>query len=74
MHQWNRHSNEHDVMQTQTRMSQLMTIFNERPKARLFIAAAALRLILTLSFPAVPDLISLRAEVATPVNGFKRCT
>jgi phosphatidylinositol glycan class U len=43
-------------------------------KLLLFGAAAALRLSLSTFFPALPDLLSGRVEVSTPVTSFKRCT
>jgi phosphatidylinositol glycan class U len=43
-------------------------------KLLLFGAAAAVRLSLFTVFPALPDLLSGRVEVSTPVTSFKRCT
>jgi hypothetical protein len=40
----------------------------------LFGAAAAVRLLLSTVFPALPDLLGGRVEVSTPVTSFKRCT
>jgi phosphatidylinositol glycan class U len=40
----------------------------------LYGAAAAVRLLLPTVFPALPDLLSGRVEVSTPVTSFKRCT
>ena len=48
-------------------------LYHEHPKTILFAAAAALRLLLAVAFPALPDLLSSRVEISTPVNGFKRC-
>lgn len=39
-----------------------------------FGAAFVLRLLLTCLFPALPDLLTGRVEVSTPVNSFKRRT
>ncbi|KAF3023529.1 hypothetical protein G7054_g3553 [Neopestalotiopsis clavispora] len=38
----------------------------------LFVAAAALRLLLFTAFPGLPDLLTGRVEISTPVNSFKR--
>ncbi|ORY55519.1 GPI transamidase-like protein component PIG-U [Pseudomassariella vexata] len=39
---------------------------------RLYVAAAALRLILFTAFPGLPDLLTGRVEISTPVTSFKR--
>ncbi|KAH8594591.1 GPI transamidase-like protein component PIG-U [Bisporella sp. PMI_857] len=44
----------------------------DRRKATLFGAAAAVRLLLFTSFPTLPDLLTGRVEVSTPVTSFKR--
>lgn len=54
-------------------MNAITKLYNEHPKIILFASAAALRLLLVVAFPALPDLLTLRAEISTPVNGFKRC-
>ncbi|CRK24142.1 hypothetical protein BN1723_013176 [Verticillium longisporum] len=41
-------------------------------KAGLFLAAAALRLVLFVGFPRLPDLLTGRVEISTPVTSFKR--
>jgi hypothetical protein len=41
--------------------------------AGLYAAAAVLRLALFTFFPALPDLLTSRVEVSTPVTSFKRC-
>lgn len=41
--------------------------------ASLYGAAAVLRLALFTFFPALPDLLTSRVEVSTPVTSFKRC-
>lgn len=38
----------------------------------IFAGAAAVRLGLAIAFPALPDFLSGRVEIATPVTGFKR--
>jgi phosphatidylinositol glycan class U len=48
-----------------------MTI--DRRKAALFGAASALRLVLFVGFPSLPDLLTGRVEISTPVTSFKRC-
>jgi len=45
----------------------------DRRKAALFGAAAAVRLLLFTSFPGLPDLLTGRVEISTPVTSFKRC-
>lgn len=55
-------------------MNSITQLYNEHPKTILFASAAALRLLLAVAFPALPDLLTLRAEISTPVNGFKRRT
>lgn len=45
----------------------------DRRKAALFSAAAALRLVLFVGFPSLPNLLTGRVEISTPVNSFKRC-
>jgi len=40
----------------------------------LYLAAAALRLVLFVAFPQLPDLLTGRVEISTPVTSFKRCT
>jgi len=45
----------------------------DRRKAIVFGAAAALRLLLFLSFPTLPEFLTGRVEISTPVTSFKRC-
>jgi hypothetical protein len=45
----------------------------DRRKAALFGAAAVVRLLLFTSFPGLPDLLTARVEISTPVTSFKRC-
>ncbi|MCJ1357877.1 MAG: hypothetical protein MMC33_007873 [Icmadophila ericetorum] len=47
-----------------------MTI--DRRKTILYGAASALRLLLFLGFPSLPDLLAGRVEISTPVTSFKR--
>ncbi|CAD6578428.1 MAG: hypothetical protein ASARMPREDX12_008741 [Alectoria sarmentosa] len=44
----------------------------DRRKAILFSSAAALRFILFFAFPSLPDLLTGRVEISTPVTSFKR--
>ena len=44
----------------------------DQQKALLFGAAAALRLLLFTAFPSLPDLLTGRVEISTPVTSFKR--
>ena len=44
----------------------------DRRKATLFGVAVALRLLLCLAFPSLPDLLTGRVEISTPVTSFKR--
>ena len=44
----------------------------DRRKAVLFGTAAALRLLLFVGFPSLPDLLAGRVEISTPVTSFKR--
>lgn len=37
-----------------------------------YAAAAALRLVLFVAFPGLPDLLTGRVEISTPVTSFKR--
>lgn len=54
-------------------MNALARLYHEHPKSILFTSAAALRLLLAVAFPALPDLLTLRAEISTPANSYKRC-
>ncbi|KAJ9201699.1 hypothetical protein DTO027B5_592 [Paecilomyces variotii] len=44
----------------------------DRRKAAVFAAAVALRVLLFCGFPSLPDLLTGRVEVSTPVSSFKR--
>lgn len=46
----------------------------DRRKAILYGAAAALRVLLCVVFPSLPDLLTGRVEISTPVTSFKRRT
>ncbi|KAK3110725.1 hypothetical protein LTR53_014703, partial [Teratosphaeriaceae sp. CCFEE 6253] len=54
-------------------MDALAKTYERHPKTAVFAAAAALRILAVLLFPALPDLLTLRIELSTPVNSFKRC-
>lgn len=45
----------------------------DRRMVGVFGAAFVLRLLLICLFPSLPDLLTGRVEVSTPVNSFKRC-
>lgn len=49
------------------------TTMTLRGKAGLFAGAALLRLVLFVAFPGLPDLLTGRVEISTPVTSFKRC-
>jgi hypothetical protein len=51
----------------------LLNMNVDRRKAALFGAAAAVRLLLFTSFPGLPDLLTGRVEISTPMTSFKRC-
>lgn len=44
-----------------------------RRKAGVYAGAALLRLLLAVVFPGLPDLLTGRVEISTPVTSFKRC-
>ncbi|KAF4636257.1 hypothetical protein G7Y89_g1820 [Cudoniella acicularis] len=44
----------------------------DRRKVTIFGAAAAVRLLLFTAFPGLPDLLTARVEISTPVTSFKR--
>lgn len=46
----------------------------DRRKIVVFGAAFVLRLLLTCLFPSLPDLLTGRVEISTPINSFKRRT
>jgi len=54
-------------------MDALTNVYNNHPKTVLFSSAAALRILLAVAFPGLPDLLTGRVEISTPVNSFKRC-
>ena len=45
----------------------------DRRKSLLYGSAAAVRLLLFFAFPSLPDLLTGRVEISTPVTSFKRC-
>jgi GPI-anchor transamidase subunit U len=55
-------------------MESLTKLYNEHQKTVLFSSAAAVRILLALTFPSLADLLAGRVEISTPVNSFKRCT
>jgi GPI-anchor transamidase subunit U len=54
-------------------MDALTKVYHDHPKIVLFSSAAAVRIVAAVAFPGLPDLLTLRAELSTPVNSFKRC-
>jgi len=44
----------------------------DRRKLAIFVGASALRLILFAIFPSLPDLLTSRVEISTPISSFKR--
>lgn len=46
----------------------------DQRKVAVFAGAFVLRLVLVVLFPSLPDLLTGRVEVSTPVDSFKRCT
>lgn len=55
------------------KMSATTKVGNANQKSLLSAVAAVLRILLVLAFPGLPDLLTGRVEVSTPVNSFKRC-
>ena len=55
-------------------MDTVAKVYHDHPKTLLFSTAAALRILLVVAFPGLPDLLTGRVEISTPVNSFKRCT
>lgn len=45
----------------------------DRRKVLLYGCGAALRLLLFFAFPSLPNLLTGRVEISTPVTNFKRC-
>ena len=54
-------------------MDHISKVYNDHPKTVLYTSAAAIRLLLAIAFPVLPDLLTGRVEISTPVNSFKRC-
>ncbi|KAF2719164.1 PIG-U-domain-containing protein [Polychaeton citri CBS 116435] len=57
---------------TRTIMDSIKPFYDHHPKAVMFASAATLRILLVLLFPALPDILTARAEISTPTNSFKR--
>jgi phosphatidylinositol glycan class U len=55
-------------------MDAVKKVYNDHPKTITFTLAAALRILLAVTFPGLPDLLTGRVEISSPVNSFKRCT
>lgn len=55
-------------------MDALTNVYRAHPKTLLFTTAALLRVLLVLTFPGLPDILTARVEISTPVSSFKRCT
>ena len=53
-------------------MDALIKLYHDHPKTLLFTSAATLRIFLACAFPGLPDLLTGRVEISTPVNSFKR--
>lgn len=53
-------------------MSAAVKTSSGHDKLLLFFCAAAIRVGLAIAFPGLPDLLTGRVEVSTPVNSFKR--
>ena len=45
----------------------------DRRKLMVFVSAATIRLFLFAAFPSLPNLLTGRVEISTPVSSFKRC-
>lgn len=55
-------------------MDTITQVYRDHPKTLLFSSAALLRILLAVAFPALPDLLTNRVEISTPVTSFKRRT
>ncbi|KAK4545562.1 hypothetical protein LTR36_002912 [Oleoguttula mirabilis] len=53
-------------------MDALRQVYHDHPRTVLFSSAAALRILLAVTFPGLSDLLTGRVEISTPVNSFKR--
>lgn len=53
-------------------MDAITRVYNGHPKTVLFASAAIVRVLLAVTFPGLPDLLTGRVEISTPVNSFKR--
>ena len=54
-------------------MDVITKVYRDHPKTVLFSSAAALRVLLAVTFPGLQELLAGRVEISTPVNSFKRC-
>ncbi len=54
-------------------METLNKVYNDHPKTLIFASAAAIRILLAVAWPSLPDLLTGRVELSTPVSSFKRC-
>lgn len=54
-------------------MDALTKVYHDHPKRLLFSSAILLRILLAVTFPALPDLLTARVEISTPITSFKRC-
>ncbi|KAK5171840.1 uncharacterized protein LTR77_003476 [Saxophila tyrrhenica] len=53
-------------------MEAITKVYNDHPKTVLYTSAAALRILLAVTFPGLHELLAGRVEISTPVNSFKR--
>ena len=53
-------------------MSVVRKVFDDYPNEVVFATAAAVRILLALAFPELPDILTGRVEISTPVSSFKR--
>ncbi|CAK1354523.1 Phosphatidylinositol glycan anchor biosynthesis class U protein [Cercospora beticola] len=53
-------------------MNTITKVYNDHPKTLLYSVGAVLRILLAIAFPGLPDLLTSRVEISTPINGFKR--
>lgn len=57
----------------QNAMDTITKVYNDHPKTLLYSVGAVLRILLAIAFPGLPDLLTSRVEISTPINSFKRC-
>ncbi|KAK4555146.1 hypothetical protein LTR86_007912 [Recurvomyces mirabilis] len=53
-------------------MNTLRKVYDDHPKTVVFASGTVIRILAALVFPRLPDLLTLRPEISTPVNSFKR--